>query len=133
MTDNKNIKDTLLSLSNEEYYLISYTYNLPPHLPKNKFQVLHRTTLQGDSLFAMGLTEVSDDGLVTKLNIYEVTEINHQVLMTFPIIEGVSINFDTVTPAELKDKILPIVEDGGFNFIIKHSDPVIFNGQARLV
>jgi hypothetical protein len=83
-------------------------------------------------LFAVGHSVITDDNL-THLNVFEVTKINNQVLVTLPVIEGVTIKFDSLTKDEVIEQLTLIFDNGGNTFVIRHSDPVAFNGEFQLV
>jgi hypothetical protein len=134
MTDAEKIglRETLQNLIDESYYLTNYTYLVPAHLPEERFKLLHTITLRESSLFAVGHSVITDDNL-THLNVWELTKINNQVLVTLPVIEGVTIKFDSLTKDEVIEQLTPIFDNGGNTFVIRHSDPVAFNGEFQLV
>jgi hypothetical protein len=134
MTDAEKIglRETLQNLIDESYYLTNYTYLVPAHLPEERFKLLHTITLRESSLFAVGHSVITDDNL-THLNVFEVTKINNQVLVTLPVIEGVTIKFDSLTKDEVIEQLTLIFDNGGNTFVIRHSDPVAFNGEFQLV
>lgn len=134
MTDAEKIglRETLQSLTDETYYLTNYTYLVPAHLPQDRFKILHTITLRESSLFALGHSVITDDNL-THLNVWELTKINNQVLVTLPVIEGVTIKFDSLTRDEVIEQLTPIIEKEDNTFVIRHSDPVRFNGEFQLV
>jgi hypothetical protein len=131
-TQKKEITETLQNLIDESYYLTNYTYLVPAHLPQDRFKILHTITLREGSLFALGHSVITDDNL-THLNVWELTKINNQVLVTLPVIEGVTIKFDSLTKDEVIEQLTPIFDNGGNTFVIRHSDPVAFNGEFQLV
>jgi hypothetical protein len=134
MTDAEKIglRETLQNLIDESYYLTNYTYLVPAHLPEERFKLLHTITLRESSLFAVGHSVITDDNL-THLNVWELTKINNQVLVTLPVIEGVTIKFDSLTKDEVIEQLTLIFDNGGNTFVIRHSDPVAFNGEFQLV
>jgi hypothetical protein len=134
MTDAEKIglRETLQNLIDESYYLTNYTYLVPAHLPQDRFKILHTITLRESSLFALGHSVITDDNL-THLNVWELTKINNQVLVTLPVIEGVTIKFDSLTKDEVIEQLTLIFDNGGNTFVIRHSDPVAFNGEFQLV
>lgn len=134
MTDAEKIelRETLQNLIDESYYLTNYTYLVPAHLPQDRFKILHTITLRESSLFALGHSVITDDNL-THLNVWELTKINNQVLVTLPVIEGVTIKFDSLTRDEVIEQLTPIIEKEDNTFVIRHSDPVRFNGEFQLV
>lgn len=131
-TQKKEITETLQNLIDESYYLTNYTYLVPAHLPEERFKLLHTITLRESSLFAVGHSVITDDNL-THLNVFEVTKVNNQVLVTLPVIEGVTIKFDSLTRDEVIEQLTPIIEKEDNTFVIRHSDPVRFNGEFQLV
>lgn len=121
LKEKEEVKKILDGLTDEVYYLIKYNYNLPLELSIERIMTLHRVSIQDVSPFVLGCSNLSSDGIYNELDVYEVIPITEKTRLTFPVLEGVRMELDTLIKSEVLERILTILEDEE-RLIIKIND-----------